>query len=49
LFTIELFPGVTANLKTQTENDTVEIKAKTGHLACHIYAWEWQEKNTKNI
>jgi len=32
---------VTAYLTIKTEKDAVEIKAKTGHLNCHIYAWEW--------
>jgi len=31
---------VNANLTIKTENDAVGIKAKTGHLTCHIYAWE---------
>jgi len=35
---------VTANLKIKTEYDAVEIKAKTGHLKCHVYAWERQRE-----
>jgi len=33
---------VTANLTIKTEKIAVGIKARTGHLKCHIYAWEWQ-------
>jgi len=30
-------------LRRKTENDAVGIKAKTKHLECYIYEWEWQQ------
>ena len=35
---------VTADLTIKTEKDAVKIKARTKHLECYIYEWEWQKK-----
>ena len=35
---------VTSNLTMKIENDAVETKARTRHLECYIYEWEWQEE-----
>jgi len=40
---------VTADLTMKTENDAVKIKAKTKHLECYIYEWEWQKENVKPV
>jgi len=38
---------VRSNSTIKTENDAVGIKARTKHLECYIYEWEWQkEKQT---
>ena len=34
---------VTADLNIRTEKDTFKIKARTKHLECYIYEWEWQK------
>jgi len=34
----------TSNLTMKTENDAVEIKARTKHLECHSYEWGWQKE-----
>ena len=36
---------VTSNLTVKTENDAIETKARTRHLECYIYEWEWQKEN----
>jgi len=35
---------VTSVWQTEIENNAVEIKARTRHLECYIYEWEWQEE-----
>jgi len=40
---------VTGNLTIETENDAVGIKARTRHLECYIYEWEWQKENVKPV
>jgi len=35
---------VTSKLTIKTENAAVGIKAKTGHLECYIYGWDWQQE-----
>jgi len=41
---------VTSNLTVKYGNAVVGIKAKTRHLECYIYEWEWQrEKQEWNL